>query len=236
MDASTQTGVCNSLNLLKQIKKQDAITQTTCYFQTTPTRRMFESFRASAEPLEGFDKESVLKFYNFSVPNVHRASQTDSPAKSSCMINTDSQTKPEKNTLTKYHVGLQANLPTEETLKYMEDLQVQKKVNMAIAELCFHLSKVNEENAEDEDENQKESETEEWRTWNSRRWRKTKGDIVSFTFETYCYGMLYLYSRREGRQWQDKYLMTTKVKLLIIFYTLFTFLQEIFRFIDFYLS
>lgn len=40
-------------------------------------------------------------------------------------------------------VGSQVSLEKEDDSKYLEELEMQKKVNLAIAELCFHLSQKN---------------------------------------------------------------------------------------------
>lgn len=86
----------------------------------------------------------TLSFRACSCDEVCKETQPNFPSEAPTTMSVGLQTIMQKNCFSTSHIALQTNLPTEENLKYINDLQMQKKVNMAIAELCFHLSKSKE--------------------------------------------------------------------------------------------
>ncbi|KAK6626705.1 hypothetical protein RUM44_009181 [Polyplax serrata] len=127
----------------------DVGTQTICWTEVKGDL-ISAGVQACTKTMYTKDASTDLEKCYFSLSEVSRVSQTETSSlnSSSVAVQTTKEKEDDKEKEKRKqrdvlinHIGLQTNLPTEENLKYINDLQMQKKVNMAIAELCFHLSK-----------------------------------------------------------------------------------------------
>ena len=156
IDKGTQT-TCKRI-LVKQPRNVDSETQTQKLQQQQQhgvcNKQKHNGMQASAETVTKCvqtdkrknNESSTETFWicdddRSSILETSKESQTDFAPIYPTVVNIAIQTNlDDEKSSKRSSVGLQTNLPTEETLRIMNDLKTQKKVNLAIAELCFHLT------------------------------------------------------------------------------------------------